>query len=1170
MDRDSLMSPGSDPVRECSVQLFSRIKPTCVDLLQASNDPSVTETDLEHLLRSLNIILHNSCKDSHLSEYIISTKLADYIFMPLSNVLKRPSLLDDITRHILEVLAFLLNQSWSHNLDIELLDQLGPLIVFLSGSTDVRAVEKPGGFKELLLDFVLSAALAVEAILNCVPRDYFSGQDCAKRLSILGDSTTILLELLQLMDGSCEENAQSILLTLSLVYSTRVSAEQASHVFPGMVSKVINFYLQTRNLHSVTLVSIIEFLRIILVRVFADDTLKFAKSNNRTLPESTEAVQHLLEVSSHQSELPVSFHIQTTSGKHRTDSWLRATSKQLKLSLLAFFKAMLLESGSNSKARIVTNHRLAKSILEIVSDILRKCFKSLFNELVLVTFDIVSVLYHAFTDSGRIEDTDLLSKISTTYMYLNRPDLELVLDSLLHKIENFISSQLESALTFFSEEKLALCLSALLVHFHISQELLTALMKLSEPIVSLKKAALKVFAQSLNKNIASTLTKRPHQNSKANFLAKLSESQELGEDNILDDIRLPPDIDAKKVAILTPKNQQQASSTYVSSLQRIDLDLNLASMELTTISNLRQIYSDSSERLVRRTLKFLGKDSESNLEILISTLQTNNSSMDGSELESLMQLSISLWICNNLFTSATDGSKGSFDIYEFLDFGDTKDESESHEVDYMLLETAKQVIYTSQSIVEDGNNSVVPNSYKICEMLQAVALESIGLLSVRFEKEEFQTEVLMDYLYPLLESFANAPESNIHLLAKLALKRICDAHYNGSLQMLITENADYLIDSLSIKFSISSGLTPALSGILLVVLKVSGVELLQTNQLQDIIAEMFIAIDSYHGYSVLVENFFVVFHEIILKVKELYRDDLASSKAIEFAASAFAPWGMRSIDQMLKLINANESRVELPIVDPNKKYFRKPGVPFSEQAADSDDEDEEVETEKMEPIEKENKWDSFVAINIYRQVEQIFKYGSQMLTHPSIKLRAQILRTLKEAYPLLSTNYRILMPLLADYFPLLLVMCTGSSTLPVHTKDQEESLNQTSLMVPALELLHDIIIEDGKHEKFMSSRFVEIWKFFKERSSIIAGIVGQDRSSKKTKSSSQRITSAKVDTRIRELYSQVLLQGLKTYERTIPDLLAHEIVKVCSVLGIDESLDLGRDVRNHLWVLQNC
>lgn len=1165
MDRDSLPSLESDTVRNRSLELFRSIKLICVELLQSSNDPSVSEATLEHLLRTLSLDLHNASKDTDLSEYIISTKLADYIFVPLSNILNRPSLLNnDITRHILDVLTFLINQSWAHNLDVDLLDQLGPLVVYLSGGISVRSAEKSD--QETLLKFVLSAALAIEAILNCVPRDYFSGPDNAKRLSILGDSTTILLAFLQTIDARSEQNARSILSTLSLIYSTRVSAEQASHVFPGMVSKVINFYLTTKNLHSATIISIIEFLRKLVVRVFADDTLDLFKSDDWVLPDSTEAIQHLLESSPQPTDLPVSFHIQSSTGKHRTESWLRATSKQFKLSLLAFFKALLLESGPNAKARIASNQKLAISVLELISDILRKCFKSLFEEMVLVTVDIVSVLYHALTDCGADDDPDLLSKITTTFLYLNRSSLELVLTPLINKTENFISSQLESALAFASEERLALCLSALLVHFHICQEILSALMKSCESVVSLKKSALSTVARSLHQNIASTMTKRPSQTSKANFLAKLSETGEPDESNALDDIRLPPEIDARKVVTLTPKNQQPTSSRYVSALQRINLDLDLMDREVNSLYRLEQVYGSSTEKQLRKTLSFFGKDSTKNLEIFVSDLRNSRSFSDDSELENLLALSVSLWISNILYKS--EGVSNNFDISEFLNFGDDQETaSDIQEADYMLLETAKQAIYHSQNVIENGltEKAALLQAY---EMLQAVALETIGILATRFEKEEFQTEVLMDYLYPLLESFANAPESVTHALAKLALKRISDAHYNGSLQLLITENADYLIDSLSIKFSISSGLTPALSGILLVVLKISGVELLQTNQLQDIIAEMFIAIDSYHGYSVLVENFFVVFHEIILKVKELYKNELSDSKTIAHTESAFKPWGMTSINQMLSLIKENENRVELPTIDQNKEYFRKPGVPFSEQLEDSDDEDDEKAAQEQEPRE-ENKWDSFVAINIYRLIEQIFKYGCQMLTHSSIKLRIQILHTLRAAYPLLSTNYRILMPLLADYFPLLLVLCTGSSSLSVHTRELEESLNQVSLIIPALELLQDIIIEDGKHEKFMSSRFVEIWNFFKERSSIIVGIVGQDRSFK-TKSSIQLITSAKVNARIRELYSQVLLTGLNTYERTVPDLLAHEMVRVCTILGIQDSFDLGREVRNHLWVLQNC
>lgn len=1166
-------------MRERSQAVFRTIKPVCVDLLLVSADPSLNDATLEHLLRTLATTLEQLRNESDSTDYVISTNLADYIFVPLSNLLRRQSLLDDVTRHILFILAYLLNYSWSYKLDDNLFDQLGPLIVFLSGGTSVTSKSKSAA-EGKLLEFVQTAARTVEAFLNCIPRDYYEEQGKAllKRLSVLGDSTTLLLEFLQVLDATNEDVAQLLLGTLTRVYSTKVSSEQASFVFPGLVSKLISFYLQTKNLHSPTVISIIDLLRELIVKVFADNTLDLEKKTELLDIRDSDVIQSLFEADDDIREthpFPVQFHISDSPGVHRTQSWLRATSKQLKLGLLTFVKASLL--GPRSKTRLVSNTKLANSFIHLVSDVINKCFKSLYLELIFTTVDLLSALYHAATDNGALEDPLLLSNILRTYSFMNRSELILFFDPLLQKTENFINTQLQQSLTFANEDKLAFSLSAVYVHIHLCQDILINLMKPPLVVRRLKVLSLQSISLSLHQNVSQASQKKQISPT-SQLLHQTTQGPGQEEQNTLDNIILPPEIDAKKVAPYKENRNAKAPSLYLSGLQRISFDIDSVDKDTTSFSNILKLYSKSVERQLERFLGFFGKSSSpSDLEAFVSALAEFETNYDESESQKLLRRCTSLWVSNNIYKKAPLTDQADFNINDFLDFGNEDTASQNtNEADFIALDATKELLLKIQTIFEERDIYSDQNILKVCEVLQSVALESLGLLASRFNKEQFQTDVLMDYLYPLFECFAQSPEDLTHLQAKLALTRIAEAHYDGSLEKLILDNADYLIDSLSIKFSVSSGLTPALSGILLVVLKISGVQLLESNQLQDVIAEIFIIIDSYHGYSALVENFFVVFQEVIVKTKELYKVQLSVCNHLPSSvnSSAYKPWGLESIEQMLELIKDNENVIEPPIdFDSNKEYFRKPNLPFSEQMGDSDDEDNEDEGEgdmETENVQEENKWESFVSENIYHLIEQIFKYGCQMLNHPSTKLKNQVLITLKEAYPLLSTNYKTLMPLIADYFPSLLVLCTGSSTLSDYYNDQEEPQSLVHLIVPALELLELIIVEDSKHEKFLSSRFLEIWSFFKQRSPILAGIVENPGKSSQKQNKARELTSNRVSKRIKELYSTIFLVGLRTYERTVPDLLAHEIVRVCSVLGFDETLDLGKDVQNHLWVLQNC
>ena len=66
----------------------------------------------------------------------------------------------------------------------------------------------------------------------------------------------------------------------------------------------------------------------------------------------------------------------------------------------------------------------------------------------------------------------------------------------------------------------------------------------------------------------------------------------------------------------------------------------------------------------------------------------------------------------------------------------------------------------------------------------------------------------------------------IQLQAQSTLKVVLDTYYNGSMVNLISDNLDYLIDSISLQMSVASNLTPMLPGILLIIVKIAGIQLL--------------------------------------------------------------------------------------------------------------------------------------------------------------------------------------------------------------------------------------------------------------------------------------------------------------------------------------------------------
>ncbi|GEQ68790.1 hypothetical protein JCM33374_g2459 [Metschnikowia sp. JCM 33374] len=1169
----------SDNTRQLSSFIFQEIKPYCQKVSELAQGPFSADSDtLTHALRQVSVVLAThldrgqpAAEDpqqthSH-TESIISTRLADYIFFPLSNLLKNPQLSDAVVTSILEILARLVKHAWSHDIDAKLLDQLFPLAIFLAAGERLqqRRVSVVSGKPR---PFNLAASACLGALVRCVPRDYYQhNENMEKRLSLLGDTTTILLDVLDTLDATAGEAAAEILRALAWLYATRVSPEQASFVFPGIVSKVINFHSKTKNLSSGCLLAILDVLKALIVKVFGDRGLEISITDESAFPPDLSTLTSLMEHSdtpSNADPVPVRVILSNAEGTHRSTAWLEATSKQLKLSLLIFMKNLILSSGS--RTRLVSNHKLADGIFAFMTEIVRTCFKALFREVLPSTLDILSALFYVLTqDQPDSVEMSLFVKINAVYTILPRSDLQLLYKQVCAKTGNLITAQLPQILSSSSEDKICLCVSALKVHLHVLTCLSQALTKSPDAVTELSMSVLETLAANISQNVG----RENHQpKSGAGRQALLDflggHAPQEPSQNTLDEIELPPHIDAKKLGSMTTKRESLIPVSHTNVARRIDLDLSSSEPVPQLFAN---TYSKTSERMIRSLARFLGDHCGANTEsVMVSLGDVANAQNE--KLSSLTSRCVSLWLSNALYRSAPNPTdpEGAFDIDEFLDFDDeegssTRDTQE--ETSYLLLQTAQGMVDDIKAILENSELDTRSSEYKMCENAYMVALETIGLLASRLSKEDFQADVLMDYLYPLLEALTYTPDSQVFLQAKTSLSQIVDVHYDGSLENLVKDNADYLVDSLSMNLSVASGLTPALPGILLVVIRISGVQLLLSNQLQDILSEIFIVVDSFHGYSALVENFFHVFEEIVLKVKEIYGKEISDVTKVGTVHSPYKPWGISDRADMVRLIDdANRLVDPFSDYDPEKEYFhRKPGVPFSEQEGDSDDEDEDNEPAETQGTDQPEPWPSPVPKNIYTSVQQLFTYGLQLLSHPSVKLRIQILRTLKEAYPIMSSNYKALMPLLAQYWPLLLVMSTGTTSLSEVVEEKQQPQTD-QLIVPTLEFMIVIFDEDKKHEKFMSSRFVDMWEFMKKKAAVISKALKLGDSVAKRAMVHQTPVS-----KTNALYSSIYIRGINTYEKSVPDLVVHDMVRVCRKLGIDKKEELGKDVRNHLWVL---
>lgn len=529
--------------------------------------------------------------------------------------------------------------------------------------------------------------------------------------------------------------------------------------------------------------------------------------------------------------------------------------------------------------------------------------------------------------------------------------------------------------------------------------------------------------------------------------------------------------------------------------------------------------------------------------------------LDDNEELSVIEKSIGLWITNKYFVSSIT-NKDDFKLEDYIDFGDDNesiqetDLNSTEEMSYLLVHQSQEIISEISPYLE--NLSVISSSVKEINKNKlnlksyAIALDSLGLLSKNLQLYEYKQFVLIEYLFPLFEAVTLNTNSLIQTHAKSALIEIANNYYSGSLTKLIMDNLDYLVDALSLRLSVPGSLTPSIPGILLVILKVSGLELLFTNQLSDLISQIFVLIDSYHGYSLFVSGFFVVFDELIRQLKDKYLA-VTDKKQITISNNLYKPWGLSNIDQVGALVDESSKLVDpFEGYDRNKEYFhRKKDAPFTQLEMDSDDEEEELEDGGE--TEEEDKWNCVIPKNIYMLIQQVFIYGLKLLSHPSDNLKIQLLKILIDIYSLLSLNYPLVLPIVADNWTEIIAL------FPKDLKSEQVTEN-------ALNFLTIIIETDNqKQDSFFSKRYLDLCTMILERFQTTKHTDELTKLQKFKTSTSERLVQA---------LRNYLLTGLNNYERIVPDITSLRIMRLVIYMG-DSSEGFGKQARNVAWVLRN-
>lgn len=377
--------------------------------------------------------VYTHLRDSVKPDATLSTALADFIFVPLSYLLKQPNLSDPQIELLLKVLTILIRRCWSPagSIPYVLAKQLFPLITFLTGGSpnaddkseiDVKSDELKLAGSETLQVFFKSLSKQKGAKIY----DFFSN---VETLPALGHAVTVLLHFCE-QGKSIELQLQAIRTLHTLYFDLIADGEILSYILPGNVSSLAKVIaapgLKT---HYTVLVEAIELLGKLLVLVYNDADLK-------TKVKELESIEDIMD----SSEMDI-ITIEEADFKkvHRTNKWLKATSSQVKLALQNIKKI-------GPTARI----EVKRALLLFCTQIIQECLYSLSSSIPVVV-NILSVL----SNDSRIEIDS--KKLIASDSYKNQKLFDKVVSNELSTSIDKFSSVLQSP----NEEKILSTIGAI-------------------------------------------------------------------------------------------------------------------------------------------------------------------------------------------------------------------------------------------------------------------------------------------------------------------------------------------------------------------------------------------------------------------------------------------------------------------------------------------------------------------------------------------------------------------------------------------------------------------------------------------------------------------------------------------------------------------------------------
>ncbi|KAI3531619.1 HEAT repeat protein [Colletotrichum abscissum] len=322
-------------------EFFQQLKPCCVSISQLAIRQQGDSSSFKRLSELTDELYHILNDQVNRDANVLDSKLADYVFFPLSHVFRSH---DQYPKRLIELaikcLTVIIIHGWKSNISPQILQQLLILLTFIVGGVPGR--EREHNVPE---ETELESLRALTALLTVAGTSSTAATALTEERLVptLGHTITVILGCVA--DGRTSAIQLEALRILNCFYTSIKDHAALASFIPGIVSSLTKLLSKPQGEKTRVLVGSIQSLGLVLVKVLGDVRTRsiIARLNSDTPPEAEQ-------------------------GGVLSLSWLNATKSQIKLALATVLKL-----------RISDNTDVREALLAFCLGLLDECHTSLEN-----------------------------------------------------------------------------------------------------------------------------------------------------------------------------------------------------------------------------------------------------------------------------------------------------------------------------------------------------------------------------------------------------------------------------------------------------------------------------------------------------------------------------------------------------------------------------------------------------------------------------------------------------------------------------------------------------------------------------------------------------------------------------------------------------------------------